>query len=175
MNRNRLRPTRSLLPWLCLIRIDAVKLASTKHRLASKHGSRAGYGTYRRRVLHGQEDRPLCKGVKQQPPGRGRPCEHRAMHGSDYCFQHDPDSADRVRATVTAARARLDRPTMLPWADIEPHVRALVDGHARPASELHRLTGVPHATCSRILLGRHHQVSEQLAARLLAPLAQRAA
>lgn len=156
-------------------RIDAVRLRCTEHGMARKHGSRAGYGTYRRRVLRGQEDRPLCKATRQNPPGKGRPCRHRAMHGSDYCLQHDPDRHDQVIATVTATRALAPRHVMIPWADIEPHVRALVDGERHPATALHRITGVPEGTCSRLLLGRREHLSEQLAARLLSPLAERMA
>ncbi len=34
--------------------------------------------------------RPLCKGVKQNPPGKGRPCRRRALADSEHCYSHDP-------------------------------------------------------------------------------------
>jgi hypothetical protein len=73
-------------------RIEATRLASTKHGLAPKHGPRPGYGPYRRRVLAGKEDRP-CKGVKRQSPRKGQPCGRHALEGSDFCVSHTAPAA----------------------------------------------------------------------------------
>jgi hypothetical protein len=45
--------------------------------------------------------RPLCKGVKQSAPGKGRPCRRRALADTEYCYSHDPRRAlERMAATA---------------------------------------------------------------------------
>ena len=45
--------------------------------------------------------RPLCKGVKASPPGKGRPCRRHALADSEYCYSHDPRRAlERTAATA---------------------------------------------------------------------------
>lgn len=90
-------------------RIEATVMASTKHGMAPKHGPRPGYGTYRRRVLAGRPDQPLCKGVRTQYPRRGQPCRRPAMYGSDYCVSHDPAREAERLAQTAAMRSRLGR------------------------------------------------------------------
>lgn len=87
-------------------RIEATRLASTKHGMAPRYGSRAGYGTYRRRILHGEEDQPLCAGVRQNHPRKGEPCELRAMKGARFCSQHDPERAAARVAHLDEVHAR---------------------------------------------------------------------
>jgi hypothetical protein len=56
--------------------------------------------------------RPRCKGVKQSPPGRGRPCRRHASADSEYCYSHDPRRAlDRQTATA-GMRARVGTDAM---------------------------------------------------------------
>jgi hypothetical protein len=50
--------------------------------------------------------RPLCKGVKQNPPGKGRPCRRRALADSEYCYSHDPRRALELPATSARRRGR---------------------------------------------------------------------
>lgn len=57
---------------------------------------------------------PLCRGVKVQPPGKGRPCEHRAMDGSDWCWSHDPQRELERQAQTARMRAQVRRQPMLP-------------------------------------------------------------
>ncbi len=51
--------------------------------------------------------RPLCKGVKQNPPGKGRPCRRHALADSEYCYSHDPRRALERRAATARMRARV--------------------------------------------------------------------
>ena len=53
--------------------------------------------------------RPLCKGVKQNPPGKGRPCRRRALADSEYCCAHDPRRALERQAASAWMRARVGR------------------------------------------------------------------
>ena len=103
-------------------RIEATRLASTKHGMAPKHGPRPGYGTYKRRVLRGQQDRPLCRGKKTTAPGKGKPCERRAAADSEFCPGHDPAKQARRRAHLdrlheeTRRRAAAAAVPMAPFA-----------------------------------------------------------
>lgn len=91
-------------------RIEVVVMASRTHGLAPKHGPRTGYGPYKRRVLDGQDDQPLCAGVRTQYPRKGQPCQLRAMFGSEYCHRHDPALAPERGAHL--ARMREQRGTL---------------------------------------------------------------
>ncbi len=53
--------------------------------------------------------RPLCKGVKTNPPGKGRPCRRRALAGSEYCYSHDRRRALERQALTARMRARIGR------------------------------------------------------------------
>jgi hypothetical protein len=44
--------------------------------------------------------RPLCKGVKKNPPGKGRPCRRHALADSEYCHSHDPRRALERQAST---------------------------------------------------------------------------
>lgn len=107
-------------------RIEATRVASTKHGLAPKHGPRPGYGTYKRRMLRGEQDRPRCAGIKANPPGKGQPCLGQAMESSDFCFAHDPLRALEVQAiTARMRRRRQPRRDMLPFAPFGAWVEGL--------------------------------------------------
>jgi hypothetical protein len=104
-------------------RVEASVKASTKHGLAPKHGSRPGYGTYKRRVLRGEADRPRCKGIRTQPPRKGEPCESPAMQGSEYCFGHDPERRAEVEQILVDARLRQSDRDMIPMAPFAAWLR----------------------------------------------------
>lgn len=87
-------------------RIEATRMASRRHGLAPKHGPRPGYGTYKRRVLRAQADRPQCAGVRKQPPRKGERCRRRAMAGSEHCFSHDPTRAAERERVLAEMQAR---------------------------------------------------------------------
>jgi hypothetical protein len=53
--------------------------------------------------------RPVCKGVKQNPPGKGRPCRRHALADSEYCYSHDPRRALERLAATARMRARVGR------------------------------------------------------------------
>lgn len=95
-------------------RVEQTVLSSRRHGLAPRYGARPGYGTYRRRVLHGREDRPRCRGVRQQHPRKGERCQARAMEGSDYCFAHDPGRELERQAITARMRKRQSPRAMLP-------------------------------------------------------------
>lgn len=82
-------------------RIEMCRKKSTKHGLAPKHGPRPGYGTYKRKVLHGIEDQPLCAAELTVGPRKGEPCQMSSMKDSVFCESHDSRFADR-RATHLA-------------------------------------------------------------------------
>lgn len=117
-------------------RIEQVRKTCTKHGLAPKHGRRPGYGTYKRRVVRGEADQPMCEGIRQNPPRKGDPCQRPAMKGSRFCSQHDPERAgariahlDQVHA---ATRDRLAA-TALPMAPFAAFVKRVWEeaGHPR--------------------------------------------
>jgi hypothetical protein len=82
-------------------RVEAARAASTIH------GRRNGDG-YRRWLRQERgETRPPCAGRVER---EDRPCELSAMHGSEYCYSHDPQR----RAEVLARIASLGSVTLHP-------------------------------------------------------------
>jgi hypothetical protein len=53
--------------------------------------------------------RPLCKGVRLNPPGKGAPCQRHALADSEYCHSHDPRRALERQAATARLRARIRR------------------------------------------------------------------
>jgi hypothetical protein len=53
--------------------------------------------------------RPLCNGVKLNPPGKGRPCHRHALADSEYCYSHDPRRALERQAATARMRALVRR------------------------------------------------------------------
>jgi hypothetical protein len=53
--------------------------------------------------------RPLCKGVRINPPGKGTPCQRHALADSEYCYSHDPRRALEGQAATTRMRASIGR------------------------------------------------------------------
>jgi hypothetical protein len=51
--------------------------------------------------------RPLCKGVKVNPPGKGTPCRRHALADSEYCYSHDPRRALERQAATARMPARV--------------------------------------------------------------------
>ena len=62
--------------------------------------------------------RPLCKAVKVNPPGKGRPCRRHALADSEYCYSRDPRRALERQAATARMRARVGRTRApaLEWA-----------------------------------------------------------
>jgi hypothetical protein len=55
--------------------------------------------------------RPICKGVRRQYPGKGKPCQHHALADSEYCYSHDPRYELARQAATAEMRALLTRPS----------------------------------------------------------------
>jgi hypothetical protein len=62
--------------------------------------------------------RPLCKGVKQNPPGKGKPCQRRALADSEYCHSHDPRRALQRQAHTARMRGRVGWTQTPPLANV---------------------------------------------------------
>lgn len=115
-------------------RIEATVLASTTHGRKRRYQSNEDEQAYRRwrkeqmgwNALQGP-GRPNCKGVKVNPPGKGKPCTRHALEDSDYCFAHDPRRELERQAITARMRARQPRDPMLPAA---PFVAWLNELHA---------------------------------------------
>jgi hypothetical protein len=76
-----------------------------------KHGKAKDLAHRRRlRRASGEVRGVLCAGVRKNAPGKGRPCKHYAMAGSDYCRAHEPSlqaqHAEHLRAARKIAEAR---------------------------------------------------------------------
>lgn len=84
-------------------RLDAIRLSNVERATPGSPGTadRSTYKKWLRRKAGAQ--RP-CRGVRLSHPRKGEPCQRWAMHGSDYCLQHDPDRRAEVVARVEAAR-----------------------------------------------------------------------
>jgi hypothetical protein len=87
-----------------------------KHGRKPRKQTREQQNAYRRwlaeqrewQAIHGP-GRPLCNGVKQNPPGEGRPCRRGALTDSEYCYSHDPRRALDRKASTVRMRARIGR------------------------------------------------------------------
>jgi hypothetical protein len=87
-----------------------------KHGRKSRAQTRAQRNSYRRwlaeqrgwQAIHGP-GRPLCKGVRLNPPGKGTPCQRHALADSEYCHSHDPRRALERQADTARMRARVGR------------------------------------------------------------------
>jgi hypothetical protein len=84
-----------------------------KHGRKRRGQTRAEQNAYRRWLAEQRgwqavqgPGRPLCKAVKLNPPGKGRPCRRRALADSEYCHSHDPRRTLERRAATARMRAR---------------------------------------------------------------------
>lgn len=88
-------------------RIEATIAASTKHGLKRRNATPDELAEYKRRRRAAAGGYRPCAGVKTQAPGKGRPCQHNASPGSDYCASHDPAREEERRARLAEMRARI--------------------------------------------------------------------
>jgi hypothetical protein len=97
--------------------------------------------------------RPLCKGVKKGPAGKGRPCRHHALADSEYCHSHDPRRALERQSTTARMRARVRTEPTVP---ARPFTAWLGQLHTQLGSWLRvgELTGM-HATQANHYCGPH--------------------
>lgn len=99
-------------------RIEATRLACTTHGQGARDRDEQAYRRFIRDLrgwnsLQGP-GRPPCKGVKAQPPRKGKPCTRRAVEGSDYCYAHDPQRTLERQANLAKMRRRMPAKEMLP-------------------------------------------------------------
>ena len=149
---------------------DSLVLRNTRHgRRTSGVDSGPEHAAYRRWLKQEQgRYQPTCKAVKVQSPGKGRPCERPALVGSDYCPSHDPGRAARRQANLAAMRARQAHDPKVAFRPVLEQLAPIIDAAPYAAARLHRATGVPHATISRLLKHRPETITVTLAGRLLA-------
>jgi hypothetical protein len=159
----------------------------TRFRSVVEYGWRAcGYpmrSAHQATLLARSKNPRPCKGTLSQSNQRhrgaraGKQCPQQAMVGCDYCLAHDPDSAERRAEIMQKVHAGRPRATV-PWADVQALLGPLLvprpdrlGRHLEQAGgALARNTGIPVATCCRLLLGRKEFITEKLVNRLLAPL-----
>jgi hypothetical protein len=78
--------------------------------------------------LHGP-GRPDCKGVTV----KGRPCQHHAMEGSDYCLSHDPERRKDRDENLARGRAIRDANVeMVPLGPLQQIASVLRDAYGAP-------------------------------------------
>lgn len=149
-------------------RSEALTMRNTKHGRKARSIDGAANSAYRKwlKETNGRY-RPVCQGVKTQAPGKGKPCVRPSMEGSDYCYSHAPERAEE-RARVTAGmRARQPRRPMVELEPVLEQLHPWLSSQEAPASRLAEATGVPQATCSRLLKHRPERITVDLARRLL--------
>lgn len=84
-------------------RVEATVAASLKHGRA-RRATQAAYKRWRREQAG---YRPQCAATKRNPPRAGTRCTRRAMHGSDYCSNHEPSRQTAQRDQLAAMRDRI--------------------------------------------------------------------
>lgn len=68
-------------------------VVNIKHGRSRAHGVCVpGYNTYRKHVLNGVPEAPLCAALTR----RKKPCRNRAHSGTLYCRAHDPETRELV-------------------------------------------------------------------------------
>ena len=106
--------------WKLRPQRDVTAARNYKHDRKPRTQTREQQNAYRRWLAEQRRwqavqgpGRPPCKGVKQNPPEKGRPCRRHALADSEYCHSHDPRRAlerqahtERVRAQVGSAATR---------------------------------------------------------------------
>jgi hypothetical protein len=72
-----------------------------------KHGKARDLGHRRRlRRASGEVRGVKCQGVKKNAPGKGKPCQHFALSGKDYCQFHDPEREAQWHERMAAMREK---------------------------------------------------------------------
>ena len=85
-----------------------------RHGRKSRQQTREQQNAYRRWLAEQRgwqavqgPGRPLCKGVKRNPPAKGGRCRRHAMTDSEYCYSHDPRRALERQTARARMRARV--------------------------------------------------------------------
>lgn len=158
-------------------RIEMTVAASTKHGMARrtqpKNGGKFGNGSkqlgYKRWLLNqragGETRNPFCAATKQRT---GKPCTHRAMNGSVYCYLHDPAHREKVVEQAAAIRARSPLQNPLRVEDSAQLEQILRDYHAAGGTwrELEQRTDIPAHWLSHVAHGTQKNVDRRRAQRI---------
>lgn len=91
--------------WPVRGRVEQVVIVSTKHGKL-RRDARDPHYVHAQRVARGEIRGVTCAGVRTQYPRKGEPCSRPARAGSDYCYQHDPETRATVAETCAAMRER---------------------------------------------------------------------
>jgi hypothetical protein len=139
-------------------RIEMTVLKSTKHGRARRkvlpngktdvNGSKPpGYKRWLMDQRAGHSTlRPLCAGVKTQPPRKGSPCTKHSMEGSLFCHAHDPAHEAARIASLARMRDRMPK-DLVEAGDLPESLRVffaafgwkpLEQASARPSTQLLR-------------------------------------
>jgi hypothetical protein len=118
--------------WKLRPQVEVTRARNYKHGRKRRKQTRQEQNAYRHwlarqrgwKAIQGP-GRPICKGVKTQPPGKGKPCQHHALEDSEYCFQHDPRYEQQRQTATAKMRARLPKQSMLPAAPFVAWLRAI--------------------------------------------------
>lgn len=89
-----------------LSRQAATVKANERRRQPGSPGT-ANQSAYKRYLRKKNGGYRHCQAVKTQAPGKGKPCSHYAMAGSEFCFVHDPDRHDQVAEQLAGMRDRI--------------------------------------------------------------------
>jgi hypothetical protein len=95
--------------WKLRLQREVTAARNYKHGRKPRKQTREQQNAYRRwladqrgwQAVQGP-GRPRCKGVKQNQPGKGRPCRRHALSDSEYCHSHDPRAASRYCADASS-------------------------------------------------------------------------
>jgi len=89
-----------------LSREAATAKANERRRQPGSPGT-ANRGAYKRWLRKKNGGYRRCKGIKKQPPGKGRPCSRYALVGSDFCQAHEPARQPALAARLEEMRSRI--------------------------------------------------------------------
>lgn len=110
--------------------------------------------------------RPVCRAVKTQSPGKGKPCTKPAMRGSAFCWSHDPGRAGERHDQAAAMRAKAAEIPTVEWARVRQLLDPWLAEQKHPPMALRRATGVAHVYA--LLADRFDRIEVTTARKLLA-------
>jgi hypothetical protein len=89
--------------WPVRGRIEQVVITRTKHGHL-RRGMRNPAYIRAQRIARGEIANRPCQGVRLRYPNKGEPCSRPALTGSDYCYQHAPETREKVVAICAQMR-----------------------------------------------------------------------
>jgi hypothetical protein len=89
--------------WPVRGRVEQTVITRTKHGHL-RRGQRNPAYVRAQKIARGEIANRRCQGVRLSYPNKGAPCSGWALTGSDYCYQHAPETRERVVAICAQAR-----------------------------------------------------------------------